>query len=504
MIRRRDQVRLSVQKLALRKKRAVFAIISVALGAIVVVAVSSLVDGVRTAALKTMWTEELDPDVVRVYARDNPYEYRYTEDDQTEKTKKRFQYLTEQVFDEMRGWPGVAAVERPVTVGNVTIDVFAERPQPVSMLYGMPSELLRRYVDDPARLTGCTNSVPLVIGERLTRLKFNEKKKNFELAAENEARKWLGRDVEIVLGNNYAALSPFNYDYEKREYRKRDEQDMASAREAMERNFKAQYDATIFNTTLRLKGRIVGLRDGHNVWVPVETATLCDKWLTQRNRLASLRPPPEVDPEVYSRRGRRAPKAGEFTEAIVVVKKGGNVEAIAKKITELGFSVTTRARAFESQVKSFDSGFRVVKIVAYAFGGILLGLAGALIWSTTSKVVSDSRADIGLFRALGATKQDIRRLFLTDSVLLGLLGTFVGMVFGWLLAYGISRWVLSFARRQVFDPEEALLVPSTIFSINAKFCLLLLAGTAVLALAAGLIPANRAANVDPVKALKRE
>jgi ABC-type lipoprotein release transport system permease subunit len=40
--------------------------------------------------------------------------------------------------------------------------------------------------------------------------------------------------------------------------------------------------------------------------------------------------------------------------------------------------------------------------------------------------------------------------------------------------------------------------------MNPRFCLLLIAGAALVSLLAGLLPANRAANVDPVKALKRE
>jgi ABC-type lipoprotein release transport system permease subunit len=89
-------------------------------------------------------------------------------------------------------------------------------------------------------------------------------------------------------------------------------------------------------------------------------------------------------------------------------------------------------------------------------------------------------------------------------MLQGVLGTMLGMVLGWVLAIAISHWVVGFARGSVYDPEEALLIPDSIFSINLKFCLMLIVGAAVVSLLAGLLPANRAANVDPVKALKRE
>src|SRR5207247_1762971 len=165
---------------------------------------------------------------------------------------------------------------------------------------------------------------------------------------------------------------------------------------------------------------------------------------------------------------------------------------------------TTRASAFESMMKELDTVIRFVKRIAFAFGALLLGLACGLLWSTTSRIVSDSRVDIGLFRALGATKTDIRRLFLSEAVLLGMLGTLVGMLIGWVLAAGISHWVIRFARRAVTDPEDLLLVPDSIFSVDLRFSLMLLAGAAIVSLVAGWLPASRAANVDPVKALKRE
>ena len=85
-----------------------------------------------------------------------------------------------------------------------------------------------------------------------------------------------------------------------------------------------------------------------------------------------------------------------------------------------------------------------------------------------------------------------------------MLGTVLGMILGWALALAISHWVIGFARRSVYEPEEALLIPNSIFSMNLHFCLLLIVGAALVSLLAGLLPANRAANVDPVKALKRE
>jgi hypothetical protein len=502
VIRRRDYLRLTTQKLALRKKRAVFAIISVALGVIVVVTANSLLEGIRDVAVKTIWTEEIDPDLIRIYAGDNPYELLPPEEGPKQKAKKRIEYLSEAVFDEIRGWPGVEAADRPIVVQPVSVDVFDRRPRGANELQGVPEPMLLRYVTNRA-LVANTNAIPLVVGERNARLRFDDKRGKLEADPAGE-KEWLGREVTILLGDNYARISRFQYDYNKREYKPLNEDEVASQHDRIERGFRVQYDTAIFNTTLTLKGRIVGFCPGSKVLIPLETAALCEKWIDQRNRLASRNPARETSEVAYGEGGRRTPKPGEYTEGAVLVKKGADIEGIARHIEDMGFSVATQARTFEEQARAFDSSMRIVKKVAFAFGGLILGLACGLVWSTTSKTVSDSRVDIGLFRALGATKREIRRLFLGEAMLQGVLGTIVGMILGWALALAISHWVISFARRSVYEPEEALLIPNSIFSVNFGFCFLLIAGAALVSLLAGLLPANRAANVDPVKALKRE
>lgn len=503
MIRRRDYLRLTTQKLGLRKKRAAFAIISVALGVVVVVTVNSLLAGVRDVAIKTIWTEEIDPDVIRVYSGENPYEFAMTPDEQKQKAKKRMEFLTESTFDEIRGWSGVDAADRPVVVQPVSVSSLDKRPRGIAELQGVPEALLLRYVTDRGLVTGVTNAIPVVIGEREVKLRFDEKRGKLDEAPDGE-KTWLGKDVTIVLGDNYARIARFNYDYGKREYKPVPDDDITAQHDSIERSYRGMYDMTIFNTTLTLKGRVVGFCPGNKVLIPSDVAELCEKWIDQRDRLAARNPPRAADDVVYGEEGRRAPKPGEYAEGVVLVKHGADIEAIAKRIEDMGFTVATRARTFENQAEAFDSTVHVVKQVAFALGGLILGLACALVWSTTSKTVSDSRVDIGLFRALGATKRDIRRLFLGEAMLQGVLGTMVGMVLGWMLAIGISHWVIGFARRSVFDPEEALLIPDSIFSVNLRFCLMLIVGAAVVSLLAGLLPANRAANVDPVKALKRE
>ena len=503
MIRRRDQIRLSAQKLALRKNRAVFSIISVALGVIVVVAVNSLIDNLRDLMVRTSFTEDIDKNVIRIYALDNPYEFGSSRSKKKE-PKKRQQFLNESVFEEMRGWSEVAAADHPVTVTSLSFDALQDRPRNIWQATGVPDAMFRRYVRDPALLTAGSNAIPLIVGERNVRLKFDTKQKRFEVAPTNEVNAWVGREITMTVGDPFARLSRFDYDYDKREWNVVSDDDLAQQQEAVVRAGRDRFDPTIYNTTLSLRARVVGFCPGSQVLMPMETAELCEKWLTQRHALAALWPGMRSEEVEYGARGRTTPRADEFTEAIVLVKDGADIEAVAKRIKEMGFEATTRASAFENMVKELDTVVKFVKRIAWALGGLILALACGLLWSTTSRIVSDSRVDIGLFRALGATKSDVRRLFLSEAVLLGILGTWVGILIGWTLAYEISRWTIRLVRREVVDPEQMLMIPDSVFRVDWVFCLTLLVGAAVVSMLAGLWPASRAANVDPVQALKRE
>jgi len=494
VIRRRDQIRLSLQKIGLRKKRAVFSIISVALGIIVVVTVNSLMRGVRDLVIRTGYTEEIDQDLIRVSA-----DQRY--DDSP--SRKRKQFLTDELLAKFREWKEIEAVAPNISVHPLNVDALAESPRASSGGYvtGAPEALIRRYAD-AKQLAASGNAVPLVIGERFVKLRYNEKTKKFDLEDPARVQAWIGREVTLRVGDPMAQLERFHYDYEKKQWLRLSEEETAQRRKSIESYESNEFDKLIHARTLTLKARVVGLCPGRRLLIPEEPARLCAKWLKQRDALARLRP---VEPEAdYGQYGRRAPREGEYAMAVVLLKSGTNPEPVVKRLRDMGFEATTRQNAFESFLKEVDAAMKIVKRIAYAFGGVLLLLACGLLWSTTSRIVSDSRADIGLFRALGATKSDVRRLFLSETVLLGELGTLTGILLGWTAAYWISQLVIHLASGDISDPEEMLMVPRTIFAVDWLSCAMLLFGAAGVSLLAGLWPANRAANVDPVKALKRE
>ena len=118
----------------------------------------------------------------------------------------------------------------------------------------------------------------------------------------------------------YARIARFNYDYAKREYKPVGDDDVAAQHDAIERAYRGMYDMTIFNTTLNLKGRVVGFCPGNKALIPFDEAEMCEKWIDQRNKLAARNPPRVADEVVWHPELARAQSAAIVAAAHAILE----------------------------------------------------------------------------------------------------------------------------------------------------------------------------------------
>jgi putative ABC transport system permease protein len=125
-----------------------------------------------------------------------------------------------------------------------------------------------------------------------------------------------------------------------------------------------------------------------------------------------------------------------------------------------------------------------VAAISLLVGGI--GIMNIMLVSVTERT-----REIGLRKAVGAHKLDILIQFLAESSVLSLVGGIIGIILGYAIAFGVGR--IAAANNAQISPSFSLdiILIATLFS------------TAV-GLFFGLYPANRAANLEPVEALRYE
>jgi putative ABC transport system permease protein len=186
-----------------------------------------------------------------------------------------------------------------------------------------------------------------------------------------------------------------------------------------------------------------------------------------------------------------------FDRIDLAIKDGFTLEQVQAELRALlgaGFDVeppSGRGKHFESLLRIYATGMKLSSVFA-----LFIGLF--IIYNAFAIAVMQRRTEIGVLRALGATRRQIRALFLAESAVAGMLGSAVGVLFGLLAARSLTVQT-SVLFSSVFDVaqraeeiwiEPALLIVAMAIGIFTS-------------MVAAWIPARNAARVDPVQALQK-
>jgi putative ABC transport system permease protein len=179
-------------------------------------------------------------------------------------------------------------------------------------------------------------------------------------------------------------------------------------------------------------------------------------------------------------------------EIDILIANASLIDPVAERVRDL---LTRRHKGTEdftitTQTGMLDTLDRIIRIVSLSVGGIggislLVGSIGILTIMWIS--VNERTSEIGLARAIGATPGQILMLFLSEATLLSTLGGALGLVVGVGMAQVLHHYVPALPVR---TPPE--------------FVLLALAVSFLVGLLSGLLPAQRAARMNPVAALTAE
>ena len=179
-----------------------------------------------------------------------------------------------------------------------------------------------------------------------------------------------------------------------------------------------------------------------------------------------------------------------YTSAVVIVDDINNVDAMVKKLQDMGYQT-------ENSKEYLDTIQKYLKMIQLLLGGVgMIALIVAVIGisNTMTTSVFDRVNEIGILKVLGCDIDELRLLFLMEAAVIGL----VGGVLGVLSSYGV-RIVVNKAAVSMFNLAKG----TQIAMIPWWLALAGVLGSVILGVAAGYFPARWASKLRPIDAVTR-
>ena len=214
-------------------------------------------------------------------------------------------------------------------------------------------------------------------------------------------------------------------------------------------------------------------------YMPIITV---QKMIQEKEKAEGVKPQP----------GRK--KAKEYDQVLVKVNDIKNVQPIQETIKNMGYNAYSLNDWLEEMKKSTG----IIQAVLGGIGAISLLVAAIGITNTMVMSIYERTKEIGVMKVIGASLKDIKRLFLFESALIGLLGGVLGVALSLLLSFIANKFGGSFLAGMGLGPDSKIsIIPVWLIFASMGF-------SAVIGVISGYFPARRAMNLSALEAIRSE
>ncbi|MBV4445883.1 FtsX-like permease family protein [Clostridium tyrobutyricum] len=180
-----------------------------------------------------------------------------------------------------------------------------------------------------------------------------------------------------------------------------------------------------------------------------------------------------------------------YTTVNVEAKNMSDVTKVESAIKKMGYETQSQA----GYADRMNTMFTIIKAILIAAGAIVLIVASIGVVNTMTMSVYEKTKSIGIMKAQGASKKSIRTMFTVQSGSLGFIGSIAGIAIALILGGIVNKVVAAYkiggmeAGMKIVDIRASVLAFTIIFTI-------------LICVIAGIVPARRAAKLNPVDALR--
>lgn len=155
----------------------------------------------------------------------------------------------------------------------------------------------------------------------------------------------------------------------------------------------------------------------------------------------------------------------------------------------------------ESSTSEFVLGF--LQFIFTAISAVTLLTGAVMLWLLIHVNITQRKREIGLLRSMGATRNDVKGIFVGEAAIIGVLACLISLVLVVLVTV-FANWFIPNHAYQWFTKNFSILNGNKPFIINVKKLLIIFGVGILISIIAGLIPASRAGKKKPIESLRGE